>query len=310
MFNGDRLTILVLGKKGTRVRQLITSGRLVCLSCFLLFALLSISGFIILDYIHLKFTEPQDKNLEKIVFRQQENIENQKLQIEIFAEKINQIKSELAVLDTFEQKIKVVANLEETENQEAVFGVGGSLPEDIDTKGVVASGHNALLREMHDQVNQLETVSECNRQSFEYLLGRLKDRENLLAATPSILPTDGWFSSRFGYRKSPFSGKKEFHKGLDIAAHKGTDILATADGVVTFSGRKGLMGNMVVIDHGHGMVTRYAHIHKTLKKRGEAVKRGDIIGLVGNTGRSTGSHLHYEVLLNGIQVNPEKYILN
>jgi murein DD-endopeptidase MepM/ murein hydrolase activator NlpD len=309
MLKGNRLTILILGKRGTRVKQLITSGQFLSLSCFLLLLLLSISGFIILDYSRLKFAEPRDKNLEKIVFQQQDDIENQKRQIELFAEKINRIKSELAVLDEFEQKIKIVANLEETDNQEEVFGVGGSLPEDIDTKGVVASGHNALLREMHDQMNQLETASEYHRGSFEYLLDRLRDRENLLAATPTILPTDGWFSSRFGYRKSPFTGKKEFHKGLDIAAHKGTDILATADGIVTFSGRKGLMGNMVIIDHGHGMVTRYAHIHKTLKTRGATVKRGDVIALVGNTGRSTGSHLHYEVMLNGIQVNPEKYIL-
>jgi len=95
---------------------------------------------------------------------------------------------------------------------------------------------------------------------------------------------------------------------VDIATRKGTPIVATADGVVTFAGAKALMGRMIVIDHGHGMVTRYAHISKALKKRGDAVKRGDTIALVGNTGRSTGSHLHYEVHLNGIPVNPATYI--
>lgn len=169
-------------------------------------------------------------------------------------------------LSEFEQKIKVVANLEETDNQEEIFGVGGSLPEDLDTKNVIASGHNALLREMHDQMDQLEMISVYHKKSFEQLLDMLKDRENLLASTPSIRPTSGWISSRFGYRKSPFTGKKEFHKGLDIAAPKGTEIRATADGVISFSGKKGLLGKMIIIDHGHGMVTRYAHIDTLLKK--------------------------------------------
>jgi murein DD-endopeptidase MepM/ murein hydrolase activator NlpD len=86
--------------------------------------------------------------------------------------------------------------------------------------------------------------------------------------------------------------------------------MATADGVVTFAGKNGLYGNMIKIDHGHGMMTRYGHLEKMLKKRGDAVKRGDVIGLMGNTGRSTGPHVHYEVFLNGLPVNPKKYILN
>ena len=109
---------------------------------------------------------------------------------------------------------------------------------------------------------------------------------------------------------SPFTGRREFHKGYDIATKKGSPVLATAAGVVTFVGRKGLLGNCIIINHGHGMVTRYAHIDKFLKKRGEKVKRWEPIALVGNTGRSTGPHVHYEVRLNGIPVNPFKYILN
>jgi murein DD-endopeptidase MepM/ murein hydrolase activator NlpD len=100
------------------------------------------------------------------------------------------------------------------------------------------------------------------------------------------------------------------HKGLDIAARKGTPILATADGIVTFAGKKGLLGKTIVIDHGHGMKTRYGHNHKLLKKRGDRVKRWEPIALMGSSGRSTGPHTHYEVHLNGVPVNPEKYILN
>ena len=100
------------------------------------------------------------------------------------------------------------------------------------------------------------------------------------------------------------------HKGVDIAARRGTPVKATADGKVTFSGSKGLLGKTVIIDHGHGIVTRYGHLNEILKKRGDEVKRGDVIGEVGSTGRTTGSHLHYEVHLNGVPVNPVKYILN
>ena len=147
-------------------------------------------------------------------------------------------------------------------------------------------------------------------EGFESLLKYLDDQKSLLASTPAISPAKGWITSRFGYRKSPFTGRKEIHKGLDIASRMKTPVQATADGVIVFCGSKGFMGKVVVIDHGHGMVTRYAHLHKTLKKKGDRVKRGDRIGLIGNSGRSTGPHLHYNVRLNGISVNPEKYILN
>ena len=102
----------------------------------------------------------------------------------------------------------------------------------------------------------------------------------------------------------------EFHKGLDIAARQGTPILATANGKITFADSKGQLGKVVFINHGHGIVTRYAHLSKILKKEGDIVKRGDKIALMGNTGRSTGPHLHYEVRLNGVPVDPKKYILN
>jgi murein DD-endopeptidase MepM/ murein hydrolase activator NlpD len=156
-------------------------------------------------------------------------------------------------------------------------------------------------------VEQATTVQE---NSFSTLLKSLESKRNLLAATPSLRPTVGWISSSFGYRVSPFTGRREFHKGLDIATRKGTPIIAPADGVVTFAGKKWLMGNLLTLDHGYGMLTRYGHIYKILKKKGDRVKRGEVIALVGNTGRSTGPHLHYEVRLNGVPVNPIKYILD
>ena len=240
----------------------------------------------------------------------QREIVSQRKQLKAFAVEINSLKSKLVDLKSFEEKIRNIANIEENADQENLFGVGGSIPKDFDTQIPITKKYNSLIRKMHEQTQQFNLAAINQKKSFESLFNNLEDQRNLLAATPAIRPTDGWISSTFGYRTSPFTGLREFHNGLDIATRKGTPILAAADGVVTFAGTKGLMGKLIVIDHGYGMVTRYAHIHKMLKKRGDAVKKGDTIALVGNTGRSTGSHLHYEVHLNGIPVNPAKYILN
>jgi murein DD-endopeptidase MepM/ murein hydrolase activator NlpD len=163
---------------------------------------------------------------------------------------------------------------------------------------------------MHQQMDELGAASQRQEGSFSSLLEKLEGQRNLLASTPAIRPTSGWMTSSFGQRVSPFTGRKEFHKGVDIANRNGTAILATANGVVAFAGEKGTMGNVLVIDHGHGMITRYAHLSEFLKKQGAKVKRGDIIAQMGNSGRSTGPHLHYEVHLNGVPINPAQYILN
>ena len=131
------------------------------------------------------------------------------------------------------------------------------------------------MRDMHEQIEQLSMASANQQEELETLLKSLEDQQNLLASTPAIRPVsrnvNSWITSRFGYRKSPFTGRREFHKGYDIASRQGTPILATADGVVTFAGKKGLYGNFIVIDHGHGMITRYGHCQKVLKKRGDKV---------------------------------------
>jgi murein DD-endopeptidase MepM/ murein hydrolase activator NlpD len=243
-----------------------------------------------------------------------DEIHLQRKQIQEFASEINALKGKLLALDNFEKKIRIIANLENTNESDNIFGVGGSIPDDLDAQLPLTEKHNSLMRDMHEQIEQLSRASGSQQEEFESLLRSLEDQQNLLASTPAIRPISrrlkSWVTSKFGYRKSPFTGKREFHKAYDIASRKGTPILATADGVVTFSGKKGLLGNTIVIDHGHGMVTRYGHSHKLLKKRGDKVKRWETIALMGSTGRSTGPHVHYEVHLNGIPVNPEKYMLN
>ena len=302
-----KITFFILSNTGSLIKRTTVSQRFITIFaaiCLILFS------FIIYDYFNLKKTALCTKGLENNISNQHEEITSQRKQIKTFAVEINSLKSKLVALKDIEKKIRDVANLEENANSENLFGVGGSIPEDLDTQIPVTEKHNSLIREMHEQTQQFNLAAINQKKSFESLFKNLEERRNILLSTPAIRPTDGWISSKFGYRISPFTGLREFHKGLDIAARKGTPVIATADGVVTFTGFKGLMGKMIVIDHGHGMVTRYAHILKALKKRGDAVERGETIALVGNTGRSTGSHLHYEVHLNGIPVNPAKYILN
>jgi len=135
-------------------------------------------------------------------------------------------------------------------------------------------------------------------------------RNSLAAATPSIWPTHGWLSSSMGNRADPLTGEKDFHPGLDISADKGDPVYATADGKVSSAAMAGNYGNLVVIDHGFGIETRYGHLSAFKVHDGQAVKRGDLLGLVGMTGRTTGAHLHYEVRANGRILNPLQLLLN
>jgi len=133
-------------------------------------------------------------------------------------------------------------------------------------------------------------------------------RQALAAATPSIWPVTGWLSSPYGNRRDPFTGGADFHPGLDISADYGEPVRATADGIIVVAESSGTYGNLVEIDHGYGIVTRYGHLSKFGATTGEQVHRGDVIGYVGSTGRSTSAHLHYEILLNGKLTNPLKLL--
>lgn len=135
------------------------------------------------------------------------------------------------------------------------------------------------------------------------------EKQQLLAnATPSIWPTAGWLTSYFGGRRDPFTGGRDFHAGLDISADSGRPVRATADGTINEAGWSGNYGNMVLVQHRFGLSTRYGHLSRLAVVPGQQVRRGDLIGFVGSTGRSTSPHLHYEVLLNGQAVNPLRFL--
>jgi len=171
------------------------------------------------------------------------------------------------------------------------------------------NGHPSEARRLSALLDEVRYRQE----TFSELIDHVTREREQLAATPCIWPVnapDAWISSGFGYRKDPINGKRAFHDGIDVVAPVKSPVLATADGVVTVAGWDAGLGWVVTIDHGHGYKTRYGHNHRLLVKKGDRVRRGDAIALEGSTGRTTGPHVHYEVIYNGKKVNPYRYLVD
>jgi murein DD-endopeptidase MepM/ murein hydrolase activator NlpD len=169
----------------------------------------------------------------------------------------------------------------------------------------------AALTSPDDTFGLVRTLLEGLESRLSLVKQSVERRDALATATPSIWPTHGWLTSPMGYRTDPVNGESgDFHPGLDIAGERGQPVYATAAGRVTFAEPHGTYGNLIVIDHGYGLETRYGHLQSFTVGKGEQVKRGDVIGRVGSTGRATGNHLHYEVLANGTLLNPLRLLTN
>ena len=163
---------------------------------------------------------------------------------------------------------------------------------------------------LREDAERLGLIADARELSLADLLDKLEGKRHRLASTPAIWPTKGWLTSRFGNRISPFTGGRQFHAGIDIAGARGTDVIAPARGRVVFSGTRGPLGQTLVIDHGYGVRTLYGHIDETFVKRGQEIERGQVVASLGNSGRSTGPHLHYVVEVKGKAVNPLDYIFD
>jgi murein DD-endopeptidase MepM/ murein hydrolase activator NlpD len=162
----------------------------------------------------------------------------------------------------------------------------------------------SALSNPEDTFGLLRTLLEGLESRLQSVRTNVDKRNALANATPSIWPAHGWLSSGMGPRTDPVTGSSDYHAGLDIAGDKGQPIYATAAGVVTHAGYQGAYGNLIVVDHGFGLETRYGHLSAFAVQKGAQVKRGEMIGRLGATGRTTGSHLHYEVMANGRLLNP------
>lgn len=168
----------------------------------------------------------------------------------------------------------------------------------------------AIFERVRARVEALLAGAARLDRSLESLAVDLGRRRERLAATPAIAPVAGWITSGFGWRRSPFTGRRQHHRGLDIAAAHGTPFVATAAGRVAFAGVRGALGRTVVVEHGHGFETTYGHASALHVRSGERVERGQRLGVVGSSGRSTGPHVHYAVVLGGRPVDPADYLLD
>jgi murein DD-endopeptidase MepM/ murein hydrolase activator NlpD len=210
----------------------------------------------------------------------------------------NLAKKEIAIRSLF--------NIPDIAPAERELGTGGPIPAGLLTMSETEQRAYAT----EGQVDRLLKQAQFQYQQFsqvESSLGRIRER---LDHTPSIYPTRGNKSRGFGVQYDPFTGTPQMHKGVDLAAPIGTPVVVTARGQVAYAGYDGGgLGNLIVIDHGFGFLTRYGHLSKILVRVGQQLGRGDLIGLVGTTGYSTGSHLHYEVWRNGTALDPSDYLI-
>lgn len=239
----------------------------------------------------------------------QYKLENARLhdKFDQFSVRLNEAETRYRNLVQKEVAIRNLFNLPEISTEERQLGIGG--PGGYGPVLLTESDRQTFLTEV--QLDQLLRLSEFEAEQFVEVERSVSKVKEKLDHTPSIWPTQGWLSRGFGRQFDPFTGEEEMHTGLDIANRTGTQIYAPAGGRIVGAGPIiAGMGNAIVIDHGYGLQTRYGHLSKVLVRSGQRVNRGDVLGLMGSTGHSTGPHLHYEVFQDGRAVDPKQYILN
>ncbi len=242
--------------------------------------------------------------------------ENLKAELEARSTELGSLKKEFAGLIVLEEKLRAIAGLKPRQPKTDEVGTGGQGgPEFAEAILYENDEHPEvqLLTQVRDMSPEelLQAIADT-RESFAEILDAFEREQRRLSSIPSINPVyspDAWISSGFGYREDPFNGKRKFHDGTDIVAPRRTPIIAPADGLVTFSGWREGLGRCIEIRHGYGYRTTYGHNEKLNVKKGDNVKRGDVISYLGSSGRSTGPHLHYEIRMNGKLVNPYQYLI-
>ncbi len=296
-------TILVVPERTKNVRQLKIPKLLIKLSIASLVVLIVFSVLITMSYMSIRDRMANYQELER-----ENNIKGE--QIKMISAKVDKIKSQMENIEKLNGQLRIIANLELPETSNKSLGVGGPSPEMFEDISFLSESEERVIRQLHDSIDKFQAKTIVEEESLLELINFLENQKSFLASSPSVWPTRGVKTSNFGYRVSPFTGKKGFHNGVDIAAREGTPIIAAADGIVEVAKNDLYYGNLVIIDHGYGLKTKYGHMVAFLVEPGQKIRRGDKVGYVGNTGRSTGSHLHYEVRVDKVAVNPLKYILN
>jgi murein DD-endopeptidase MepM/ murein hydrolase activator NlpD len=228
-------------------------------------------------------------------------VENQALLTKTleYEQNAGRLQAQVKSLQSVVSKLGVMAGLDHSLPDTVNVGVGGATGMESGAPRLEPGSFVAMEKNLNALADRSAQLEEFYR-----------DQSVLLSSTPSIWPVRGYLSAGFGNRLDPFTGQKDFHAGIDISTPIGTHIQAPAAGVVISAGAQGAYGNALVIDHGYGVVTRYGHMEGFAAKPGQRVRRGDLLGYVGNTGRSTGPHLHYEVWVRDQAQNPIHFILD
>ena len=342
MRSDKKYNIIITGNHKAPVRVLTLSREWIHFSLILLGILILVIFGMIGDYFRLV----AQTNENKILKLKNETMEKQ---YDMLSSKLSSLELQLEKVKSFSTKISAIIDVnEEGREMDLVFDNEPRPGQNLfpnDSRNVASNGaapHNphqilgtqnphksSLIKwplfsrspnaiqsastkffsELEVRISRISRDSQKIELDLAELWGNISERRELLSHTPSIYPALGWVSSHFGYRNDPFTGKVTLHKGLDLAGRIGTPIYAPAAGVVSYVGYEPGYGKIVSIDHGFGVVTRYAHNSKVFVKLGQSIQRRDKIAAIGSTGRSSGPHLHYEVRVNGMPVDPKNYIL-
>jgi murein DD-endopeptidase MepM/ murein hydrolase activator NlpD len=293
-------TLMIIPSRKSGVKK-ISVPRVLVRNLFIVFVLaVFVCLYIVYDYASIKRDRAELVRLRALTKEQSQQFQDLAMKIDSFSDRMEELRQ-------FDKKIRIMSADQTSRDKKLPLGIGGSNKE-TRVKELLDQDHQKLIAGMREGITKLNEDAKDREKSFNELLTFLHEQKSLLASTPSIWPVKGWVTSEFGVRESPFSSSVEFHKGLDISTRFGKEVVAPADGLVVISSYYPQDGNFVKIDHGHGLATGFAHLSRLAVKQGMRVKRGDIVGYVGDTGRSTGSHLHYAVFVNNVPVNPRKYL--
>ncbi len=289
------VSIIIVPHNKAKTRNVSLSEKAVKIAAGIgLFVFLALTIFLI-DYFTMNVTRQKYKTIWD------ENAQ-QKTAIAQYQQTIDKLQTTIDNYENYAKKLNVMAGLKSEEVLEGEPGVGSGSGQEI---GETGSSQTLDLGNLNDISLKADRVAR----NLDTLTTFFEDQVLQLASTPTVWPTKGYMSSSYGWRDDPFTGKRTFHHGIDIATSQGNPICATADGTVIQSRTDKIGGKTIKIKHMFGYVTIYCHLSKFLVKVGQKVKRGEIIGLVGSTGKARGPHVHYEVQLNGKEKNPYYYLL-
>ncbi len=306
------MNIIILSKNGQDAKNISLSGIFVFI--FLLIFSISLSFFL----YNWFFSQHQNPNNQAVIeFINQQKFLIHSLERDIQTQKDNtilklaKIKNKLISLDNLSTKLMKQANFKTSDFNFKHLDMAIELNKDREFISKLSKDYTLVNKEnnLDQQLSLLLLELNDKLQQLDVIAALYNDERYVKQVTPRGKPAErGWVSSYYGKRKDPFSGKSSFHKGIDVAAKADSNIIATATGIVSWSGKRSGYGNLVELTHGNGLVTRYGHCKSLLVKIGDKVSQGDAIATIGSTGRSTGPHVHYEVIKNNVKINPIRYV--